>query len=539
MKVNVRVFRWVSVLILILAIGAWVALGPGMRRFLEKNEGMIIARVKAQTDNHMLIDRISGDFWSGVVLERLVIYADHDPAHLPLLSADRVILRLPLMALLDQEVNPSAIHIDGFTVVLHIDVDGSIALPEWTPETASSIRPTVLHAGMAGRKKAGITITCEDGILEIHKRFPHLTETVRVAFTQLEGSGEYIEDEGFRIDSITGDYLASPIVLRGMVPTDPEDLIELEASLGDVGFSTVFRDIDPLFRGSSYLPTGRASLEIRLSGTRKRPEITGSVDLRETTAGNVTIDTAHADVAYSAGVIDLSGVAAEAYGGIVEATGRINLLAESPIWQALCTFEDIDLAEYLDSNGYYAYEVSGGFSGSIDARGDFKDPDALECSALIAGEGGMYLSPFSERFTDVTMGIENHAPPSEADLAEYDELTVSFRVQDSRIVVDLLHFVSQDLQAEARGYVGFDKSIEASGGLTVPLDRARRHPQFRQYVGFLPDTLNRASLEFTISGWLYDAHFTASPGENLLRGLLDQGSDSLHDLGDAFSGFGN
>ena len=526
--------------IIIIVILIWIALGPGMRKFLETNGSSIINEVKQRSDDHILIDRISGDFWSGVLIERLIIYADHDPEHLPLLEADMVTLKIPIGAILRREWEASSIHINGFNAVLHIDTEGKLALPDWTFRTARTDSTQPLTAGLSSiGKNSGIQISCENGVLEIFKRFPNLTETVNVHFTQLEGRGEYIDGEGVTVESMTGDYLSTPLSFSGLIPIDENEDMRFQVILGEIGLSTVFRDIDPLFRGSSYFPTGTASLELLLSGTRDYPVVTGALNLVNTTAGNIVLTAAHADIAYSAGVIDLTDMTADTYGGTMNGSGLINLLSTEPLWQADCSFENIDLAEYLDSNGYYAYEVDGGFSGSADVRGDFSSPDSLEIDAVITSSGGRFLSPFSDRFMNPAMYALERSEPSEADMTTYSSASIEALIQDSVIRIDRFQLQSHELQVEAHGYIGFDHSISASGGLTIPLDKARDHPKLGGVVGFLPDTLQRVALEFSLSGWLHDMEFNPQIGENFLRGILDRTDDAYHDLADSVTGIGN
>jgi hypothetical protein len=533
-ETRVKRFRIVIIVVLLAAILVWIALGPGLRRFLETNGSMITSEVSRRTDDHVRIESLSGDYWSGIVIEGMIIYTDRDPAHRPLLEADRVVLHVPLSAIINREITASSVHISGFTVALHIDADGLIALPDWKISESPANGTKPLFAGwIPAQNRKGIDITCDNGVLEIYKKFPNLTETVKVNFTQLAGSGEFFEGEGARIDSITGDYLAAPLEITGWIPSDSDEPMELSLNLGEVGFSTVFRDIDPLFRGSRYLPTGAASLTLHFGGTREIPEIAGNVDLSETTVGNVKLNAAHADVAYSAGVVDLTNLTAEAYEGSIEGTGRVNLLAESPIWQADCTFEDIDLAEYLDQNGYYAYEVDGPFAGSAQASGDFASPASLQIDAQLTSDGGRYLSPFSDRFLNIASGQPNAGEPSEADLTTYDDVAIDVRVRESQILVDRLHFVSHDLQLEAHGWIGFDHTLSGSGGFTIPMDKARLHPRLRNLVTLLPSTIDRVALEFSISGELGNVRINPRIGENFLSGILDRVDDLYHDIGDA------
>jgi hypothetical protein len=179
--------------------------------------------------------------------------------------------------------------------------------------------------------------------------------------------------------------------------------------------------------------------------------------------------------------------------------------------------------------------MSGNFTGTVEAQGDFTNPDSINGTMEIACVDGSYLSPFSSRFMDMSEGTTADTPISPSDMSEFSDLTIRATIGDSNIRVGQFHFVSSDLQVEATGDVGFNKSIDARGGLSVPLDRAKQHPKFGRFVSFLPDTLNRVSLEFTLTGFIYNINFSASPSENLLRGLADQGSDMLHGAGDSFT----
>jgi hypothetical protein len=537
---RLRIVIRILIVLTLLPIIVWAVFGPGMRFYLSRNGMRIIEDIKIRSDDHVLIGSLSGDLWSGVKAERVAVYSDKDPAHLPLLEADTIILRFSLLDLIRGQTTPGSIHIKGFNSSVHIAADGTIALPEWKFRTAMQSQSSYRAgfdggaAGSAGLR--GIRITCEDGVLEIHKRFPMLTESVDVELTQLEGRGEFRMDEGLNIDGIHGKYLTSDVTLEGFVPLDENEPMDLSASMSDTLLDSVFRDIDPLFRGSAYLPSGTANGTVHVAGARDNLTVNGAIELTESVLGNVKIDAADAQVAYSAGLIDLTQVMVQAYGGTAEATARINLLGEKPLWNAVSTFESINLPDYLDSNGYYTYEATGLFSGTLEARGDFDSADSLDCSIEIECGTGSYLTPFSDRFMSRMTGATGDAEITEGDLAVFNELSVLARIEESTIYVDRFHFVSNDLQVEATGQVGFDKSIHASGMLSVPLDKAKEHPRLGRYVSFLADSINRVPLEFSISGYLYDLDFNPRITDNFLRGLADHGEDFLHDIGESVSG---
>jgi hypothetical protein len=127
-------------------------------------------------------------------------------------------------------------------------------------------------------------------------------------------------------------------------------------------------------------------------------------------------------------------------------------------------------------------------------------------------------------------------PLDPADLTRFDEIEVVLGIAEARINVEMFHFVSYDLNVDADGSIGFDKAIRAGGTLSVPLDKARQSRKLGRFVSFLPDSLNRAELNFSLSGFLNQMEFNAQPTTNLLRGIIDSGGDLLHDLGGGFRG---
>jgi hypothetical protein len=531
---KLRNFIFIVIAIIILF---WVALGPGMRVWLGSQSQSIIGQIEARSDDHVKIGTIGGDFWSGIRLGRVIIYADKDPQHLPLLRADTVILKFSLANLLRRNFMPVSVDVRGFDAVLHISPDGTLILPEWEFRTAmSQTRP--LHAGftLSTGKSDSVLITCSDGILEIHKKFPEIPEMVDIVFTQLAGSGEYKIDEGLNVEEITGMYLITPIEVSGYVPADKSEPLDIDATIGDVRLDSIFRDLDPLFRDNEYLPDGNAEGEIHLDGPGDHPAITAHVKLTDASLGNINIDMAETSVAYSAGVVDLTGMTAQAYDGTMTGSGRINLLSETPLWTAICNFDSLDLPQYLEENGYLRYAMSGQFSGTVDARGDFSNADSLDCDVQIRSQNGQFLTPFSPRLLSSVQGAPLPAEITDEDMADFDDIDVRARIRNSRIVIQRFHFVSNDLQVEAGGSIGFDKTISADGGLSVPADLARQHPNFGRFARMLPDSINRVSLEFSITGTIGSPQFNPKLTENLLRGLTDQGSDLGHDLLGSISG---
>lgn len=127
-------------------------------------------------------------------------------------------------------------------------------------------------------------------------------------------------------------------------------------------------------------------------------------------------------------------------------------------------------------------------------------------------------------------------PVQQSDLVNFDDAEMQLNIKDSRITVDKFHFASHDLGIDATGHLGFDKSIAASGNLTVPMDKAKQNRKLSRFVAILPDSMDRISLDFSLSGYLSNIQFNAEPSANLLKGILDQGGDLLHGLGNALKG---
>ncbi len=535
---KVRIIRTVIFILILIPVLIWIALGPGLRFYLRGNGDRITSDIEEKSDGHIRIGSLSGDFWSGFTFERIMVYSDREIDNLPLLSADQITCRLSIIRLLQRNFTPNSVHIDGFNVTLQIDADGKVLLPEWQFRTSKKRNP-LLHAGFiqAVDNKNGVKISCDNGVIEIRKNLPGIIEAVDMIFYQVAGNGELIPDEEIRIERLLCEYLTTPITLEGFYPLDSSDSIDIDISCEPVNLRSVFRDLDPLFRNSEFLPEGKVLGEIRFDGPIDRMMITGNMRMNETVLGNISIDDASGAFAYSAGVIDLTGVSADAYGGNIEGSCRINLLSEIPNWSAVCNFESIDVPDYLSTNGYLKYEMTGEFFGSVRANGDFTSADALTCTVTISSNGGRFLTPFSDRFMTITHGIPNDSPITDEDLADYSDLEVRARITESIIRIQRFHFVSEDLQIESNGEVGFDKTISADGGISVPIERARRHPKFGSYVDFLPDSMNRVSFMFSISGTLDAPEFSPKLTDNLLQGLEDIGSDWVHDVGDSFTGF--
>jgi hypothetical protein len=523
-------------IIIILVLG-WAALGPGLRLYVDSRSSDFIDSMKKKSNGLMVVDSVGGDFWSGITLNKVIIYTDNDPDHLPILDAQSVNLTFPLSCILTQDYTPSHIHISNFNIALHIDEDGTVALPEWAFKTADT-GSRILHTGfvLSGGSAGKIGFSCENGVLEIIKRFPKLTEPVDININHLAGNGTYSSNRGIDLTSLTGDYLTSKTSLHGFIPKDKSEPLDLDADFSGLQLTDLFKDIDPLFRGNKYLPSGDSSGKVKISGPGNKVELTGEFDLTNGILGNVAVGSAQASVAYKPGTVELTKVTASAYGGKIDGAGEINLLSEAPLWNLNFTVDKLDLGQYLVSNGYYAYEIKGDFSGTGEAKGDFKSRSALTCNASIESNSGTYLSPFSEKFMAIAQKTKKEAEVKESDIVNYDEAKIELEIKDSLIRINKYHFLSYDLNVDAKGVVGFNKSINVSGGLSVPLAKARKNRKLGIFVALLPDSLSRANLEFSLEGFLNNVKFNARPTENLIRSIVDNGSDALHKTGDAFTG---
>jgi len=530
MKIR-KTFTINFVILIAIVIAVPLVLGPGFRIWLRGSEKEIIGQITEQTDGLVAIEGIDGDYLSGITAKNMVVYSGKDIDRLPLITADKAWFKIPLGNLLNRSYLPSRIEIDGFEVHLYISETGEVELPDF--KISNSQKSPVYLAGFAAKISTGrIPIEARNGIVEIHKSFPGIAGAVNISFFQAGGSGTY-DHTGVEITEFTAEYLASPVKINGYVPFDEKAEINVTGKIDQVNLSSVFRNFEPIFEGSPYLPDGVAGTTINVKGEKNKLSVSGTFALADATLGNANITSADSSFTYSAGVIDLSDFNADVYGGTLTGNGTINLLSETPLWNAESEFQSVDIPGYLESVRYLKYEVTGDFSGNMTASGNFLNPDDMVVSIEIKSDGGKFLSPFCDRFMNLTNGQVNNSPVSEAELAVYTELETSAHIANSDIIIDRLNFMSDDLQIDGNGTIGFDKKISAGGDLSVPLDKAKAHPKFGSYVGFLPDRIGRVTLDFTISGTLITPKFSANPTENLLRGLMDQSSDILHDIGDA------
>ncbi|HEX9744319.1 MAG TPA: hypothetical protein VGB30_02735 [bacterium] len=532
--------RVILTIILIVIVLGTIVLGPGTSAYLKSRGSDITRMIGSRTDGNVIVNKIRGNFFSGFTLEKVVVYSDKSEEYLPLLSADTVKCRLTLMNILTWDFTPGEVQVDGFDSALHVGEDGKMVLPDWEVQTsqARTVRPFIAGYVLAGSGNKEINVFLKSGVLEVYKKFPGHPEPVDLVITQLQGDGIYYTEGGLQINSITGDYQSSPVTVQGYVATDESKENDVELDFGELNFSTIFRDIDPLFRNSQFLPTGNTSGSVHLAGGLKTPEVTGNLAFSDSTFANVSIESAETSFSYSAGVLDLSGIRADSYGGILTATGQLNLLSTVPRWELMGEFQNLDFAKYIDQIGYrHSYELNGLFSGEIIASGDFLHPENLDVGISLNSDSGTFLSPFSDGMMQGLAGAVLSDESRAASYVDYDQLEILARIDNRKINLERFHFLSYDLQVEATGQVGFDHSISASGGMSVPLDKARQHPQFGQYIRFLPDSVNRATLDFTLSGHLEDIKFNPKVSDNFLRGVLDDGDDLVSDRVDEIKGF--
>jgi len=520
--------------VVILLVAIYLALGPGLRIWINSNVDTISSNVSTRTDDLVHLGGLDGDFFSGFTATNVAVYSDKDINHLPLLTADRIIFTIPIGNILNSTFFPSRVEMHGYQVNVYIDEDGEVALPDLKLSFAPN--PPVRHAAMVpGPQLMKFPWACSGGVIEVHKRFTGVSETVNIVFFRSGGYGKYIEDTGIEITSFTAEYFSTPFELSGSIPFDEITPVDLTCSTEPVNLSSVFRNFEPIFHSSPYVPDGSAELTINVKGQKEHLEAFGTFKLTETKFGNAKIDNTWGEVSYSAGVININNFEADTYGGMLSGTATVNLLSETPRWDANCNFQTVDIPAYLEANGFLRYPMTGEFSGSVTAQGSFSDPGDLQISVNLNSSGGKFLSPFCEKLMRPAQLQPSEIQITDDDLAEFSNLATDARIINSEILIDRLRFVSEDLQIEGNGLIGFDKSIVAGGGLSVPLQLAKAHPRFGTFVAFLPDSLNRVALEFSVRGSIAEPEFSANPSENLLMGLADNSSDLMHDIGSSLT----
>lgn len=522
---NVR--RLLVFILIFLPLLIWFALGPALRIYLESNPQFIIDKIKKSSDNYVLVKSITGDYWSGFILNDVIVYTDNNPEHLPFLDAQKVIFHLPIKNLLLRQFIPSSIQIDNFNVALHIAEDGSIALPSWVSELAADSNYQLMRSGISGWNVIhdDIAITFENGVLEIIKRFPlkstNLTEPVEIAFTQLAGSAIYSAKTGISIQSFTGKYLVSQLTLTGNFGLNPGAQLSLTASLGKISLADLYKDIDPLFRGNELLPPGNVSIVLNITGTSKTPKVDGYFMLDSCKIGNALIDQAKSAFSYASGIINIKTFQASTHKGNIQGTATINLLKKSPLWESDFILQGINIGEYLDSNGFFAYGFTGDFFGSMKLSGNFVDLDSFKCDFSIHSSDGKYLSPFSDRFISIGLGNDSKAPINETDLTDYKEVRIDGYIDGSIIYVRTFRLRSNDLDVNAEGRIGFDRSIEAAGELSAPLNNARQNKKLSPFVSMISKSKERVNLVFNLSGHLNNIKFIAQPSNEMLEKMFE------------------
>ncbi len=394
-------------------------------------------------------------------------------------------------------------------------------------------RNKILTAGISTPPYIINNIKCsfKNGQVNLHKEFESIRDEVSLAFLDVGGEVIYTPDGTIEIVTMDCDYLATPLKINGSFPAVSESDVDITVTTENIYLTSVYNDFEPILGDSLYLPDGDLGCTVNISGPPDNLEIMGTAVLTDSTIANLSIPTASCNFVFASGVLDLDQFSAGAYGGRLNASGHVNFLSEYPIWSVDGEFSDMDIPSYLRDNGYLKYELTGEFDGQLSAGGDFHNRNSLECTVSISSDGGEFLTPFSEKFMATAQGAVDESPVDESDLAEYSILETDAEIRQSRIIINRFRLVSEDLQIEANGTVGFDKTVNCEGALSIPVARAKRHPTFGQWVDFLPDSLERASLVFEVTGTLDQPELSASPTENLIRGIVDNSSDLLHDIG--------
>jgi len=243
----------------------------------------------------------------------------------------------------------------------------------------------------------------------------------------------------------------------------------------------------------------------------------------------------------------LDSLRARMYGGEATVAGRIGFKPPNPDFRVNATVKNLPVEEILSRKTSLKNFLSGAASLTADIGGGTRDFD--DFSRTASGAGSFRVSGGKIKGVDLLgtaaglSGLAGALSPAQpgpggggAMETQFSDLAADFRIEAGKIRTDNLRIVSEKMGLDGKAALGFDRSFEFRGTLTLPKglsDRARG-------VGgkFLTGSSGRVEIPLLMSGPVTSPAISLD-GEVLGRGiaggairnLLDRPKDRVPSTG--------
>ncbi len=405
------------------------------------------------------------------------------------------------------------------------DLAGSLGgeFSKWEPEG----RLAVAARGRRPSETARETWTAS---IDLDDVGAHLVEQ-KMRLRQLKGNVE-IADGKVDFRPFSGSVNGQSFTIRGPVSLGPP------APAEPVSLKMASLDLDALFppeepgkqADKKKKPAAAAGKEAEGKGIAARGEI--RIDAGK--GRGLEFRDLAGSGRYEDGTLFLDSLSVRLYGGTATVSGRIRLAGDAPDFQVKAAAKEVSVGEILSRKTTLKDFFSGNASLSADVRGGAKDFE--DFSRTAAGSGSFRVTDGKIKGVDLLGAaadrtglapVLQQGPQSKrigTGETSFSDLSADFRIEGGKIRTDSLRIVSDKMSLVGPAAIGFDRSVDFRGTLTLSKELSER----TRGVGgqYLTGRSGRVEVPLLISGNVTSPS-VAVDREALARGAAEKALDRL------------
>ncbi|MFH1515944.1 MAG: AsmA-like C-terminal region-containing protein [bacterium] len=475
---------------------------------LNCNRDKILDYVDKHYSGQIGVGDISGNFFSGLVLEDLYFLHDKDNVSLPVWTGDKLTIKYNLSGIFSGKFTPGTVILDGFVLRIVQQKDGSFKFPQLIPHPVNA---------QGGQMNIGnFKIIVKNSRLDYNENEDFINSPLNIEIKEINATANYHDTGKLRIRRCNGKFLESNISIRGEIETNSILESSLNLEIDDIGLWQLAGAMGHLFPSSSKLrPTGECKINAKITGPLAAPKLEGTCQLDNASIGNFNLKDTLFQIKYLNKNIQLSEGIAKAYNGRISLEGNIDASQNPPTFELNAEAMGFDLGNYISELENGLDPVSGSFDGKFSCKGDFVNLSNLVGKGELHCNQGMYLNPFKGADTGF-LGKRQEKKMG------FKSLDIDFNIEQLELLIDSFRLESNWIEIIADGLVEFSGTLNIQGTIIADSELFKANEKFNEITSLLSLKNVKIPVKFKLLGEPSDYVLqSAFPKETIERLLGD------------------
>jgi uncharacterized protein involved in outer membrane biogenesis len=406
----------------------------------------------------------------------------------PALELRSIRLFPQLWSLISRPAIIEEIQLEGLTLSILRDREGRWLLPAAVPApTADAERGIVIER-----------VRMEDGQVRVFDESA-AGQAREAASVDALSAEMFAEDTGLRFESIAGRIGTASI--EGTARLDAERAsVDLELSQIADG------DLEPLLRlAGTARPNflhlahpATVALRVQIDRASSRLSGTGRVRAPQVVVGPLRLDDLAAPLAVEGTRLTFAPTTFAVSGGRYEGPVALDLSRTPPRWSIDSTVSELDAGQFLSALAGRDQRVDGKASIRAALRGIVGEALARTMEGRVTvrvADGVIREFPLLATLNRTLRLAEGDARDT-----RFERLSAAFSVEDGWATTDDLLLVAQEVRVEARGRIGFDRTLDLAGRAVLSPERSARAIRSVHELAALRNEQGELVIPLTITG---------------------------------------